>query len=604
MASSTAFQSPGIHHKMAYSYVYRQLGATGTCSLLRSSLFYHLALYGGPRTRHAGSIRSVHDLLLTRSQIAPPTALSGYQLPSSLSPPFAAGLPSSESPLLALSNKTLVSDGTFPLSLAKASPSFHLLIPASESNPNLCKTLLSSFLLNYPPPTLINYGKIFEGVNWDNGTHCGKIRGVYDYLRDSKWVRDDDLVLVIDGYDVWFQLPPEVMIERYHTTIRAANERLRRQYGMITPKELRTGDKTERAQKYAQSVVFAADKLCWPNPAEDPACAALPPSTLRKDVYGPETDKDPDGFLNRPRYLNSGTVIGPAAEVRAIYEYALKKVEEENRGIIGDQFVFAEIFGEQEYQRQLTRRTSQGAGGRWLDWLSNALGTSYHFNGTINNMTVVPGQRYEFGLGLDYESQLFQTMTHSASDVDFLSYNDTALLEYAHKTDPNSRGRHLSLPSDIHSATPPMGEHDGGKMSDLGTVPEDTTWQTLPLATNLHVPSIPTLLHLNGDKSLLETWWPRMWFQPYSRALLRHFMRTPAEAATAGAGSGAETGSPFLRDSRGGKGGVWTDGAVWLEWADMCRGVEQEVFADGMGVWGRGGGRVLNQWGTVVAGEE
>ena len=556
-------------------------------------------------------IRSVHGLRLTRDQKIPQTGLSGYRIPSSFSLPYESEVASVEKPLLASSN-TKQSSGTKVLDgLEKTNTSFHLLIPASEPNPNLCKSLLSSFLLDYPPPTLINYGKTFDGDGWDKGTHTGKIRGVHDYLRDSKHLKDDDLVLVIDGYDSWFQLPPKVMISRYHSMVREANEQLRRQYGMINRKKPWQGDKVERVQRYTQRVIYGADKLCWPNPAEDPACAALPPSTLPKDIYGPQTDLDPDGFLNRPRYLNSGTVIGPVASVLAIYERALKKVEDDNRGAIGDQFVFAEIFGEQEVQRQALRRTSQGAGSRWLDWLSNALGTPDQFNGTMNNMTVVPGLRYEFGLGLDYESQLFQTMTHSASDVEFLSYNDSALLDHVHESHPHASSRLLRLPNDIRHLPPPAGgkslgadtpddAHTGTAQDDF---PRNTTWHTLPLATNIHVPSIPPLLHFNGDKSLLQTWWPKMWFQPYARSLLHQYM----EAAGGG------------WDTRGGKGGVWTDGERWLEWGGVCRGVEGEVFADGGGRWkgrGRGagagaggdggwGGRVVNQWGKVmVEGDE
>ncbi|KAA6408185.1 MAG: hypothetical protein FRX48_07927 [Lasallia pustulata] len=481
-------------------------------------------------------------------------SLSGYRTPSSFSSPYASELASSEKPLLAPPYTTAT--GTkVPDHHGWTNTSFHLLVPASESNPNLCKTLLSSFLLDYPPPTLINYGKTFEGNGWDKGTHTGKIRGVYDYLRDAKQFKDDDLVLVIDGYDIWFQLPPEVMIKRYRSIVRTANERLRRQYGMISRKKPWEGDQVERVQMYTQKVVYGADKLCWPNPAEDPACAALPLSTLPTDVYGPQTDKDREGFLNRPRYLNSGTVIGPVADIRAIYERALQKVDEEDRGTIGDQFVFAEILGEQEVQRQVTRSTSQGAGGRWLDWLSNALGTSPPFNGTMNNMTVVPGQRYEFGLGLDYESQLFQTMTHSASDVEFLFYNDTGHLNNLHETHHYASTRLLRLPSDIRHASPPAGRTHGpddpdaaaltGPTPNVPALPGNTTWLTLPLATNVVVPSIPTLLHFNGDKSMLDSWWPKLWFQPFSRSLLRAYLASPTASAW---------------DTRGGRGGVWTDG--------------------------------------------
>ena len=178
-------------------------------------------------------------------------------------------------------------------------PSFQLIIPASESNPELCKTLLSAFVLGYPAPTLINWGTKNKAgaVFKESSSHTAKIQGVYDYLNDKKQVSDEDLVIIIDGYDVWFQLPPQVLVERYRELLEDTNQRLKARYGMIS--EDQDGDNlVERVPKYVQKVLFGADKICWPNPKNDPACTAVPYSTLPKDVYGPETDKDPKAFLN------------------------------------------------------------------------------------------------------------------------------------------------------------------------------------------------------------------------------------------------------------------------------------------------------------------
>ncbi|KAI4089456.1 MAG: hypothetical protein LQ344_005370 [Seirophora lacunosa] len=501
----------------------------------------------------------------------------------------------------------------------KTNPSFHLLVPATESNSNLCKTLLSSFVLAYPPPTLINYGKKFDGDSWDKGTHTGKIRGVYDYLSNKDKVADDDMVLVIDGYDIWFQLPPVIMIKRYHQLVHEATVRLRRRYG-TEPKEPEGAEtRTEVAAKYSQSVVFGADKLCWPNSVDDPACAAIPYSTLPKDAYGPLTDTDSEGFLNRPRFLNSGTVMGPVKDVRAIYEVAVRKVEEENRGTIGDQFVFAEIFGEQEYQRETQRQSTQGAGGRWYEWLSNALGASDSLlaaNQTIKNMTVVPGRRYEFGIGLDYESKMFQTMTHSANDVEFITYNDTALFPGIIEKHPNLKQTPFALPVDIQKAHGPFWYSSPGNHSlepkdslllphsdYLDDLPERIDWYDAPLATNLYSPSVPTLLHINGDKAPLNDWWPSMWYHPYSRALVRRYIRsTQTRKAAQAAAAGGQT----WWDMRGGRGGVWTDNAEWKSWNEVCKGTEEEVFGDGKGRWGKeeGSHKVTNYFGTVIVGDE
>ena len=523
-----------------------------------------------------------------------------------------------EIPLLDGANLDRLRNGTVPSGLKKTNPSFHLVIPASESNANLCKTLLSSFVLSYPSPTLVNYGKLFDGEGWDNGTHIGKIQGTYDFLSTARHVKDDDLVLIIDGYDVWFQLPPQIMIKRYHKMMDNADKRLRTRYGMAPAEKHGKGTNKEPTQRYSQKVLFAADKICWPNPTDDPACAAVPYSTLPKDTYGPDTDKDPKAFHNRPRFLNSGTVIGRVADVRAVYKSAIRKIEE-NRGTIGDQFVFAEIFGEQEYQREILRLTAQGPGGRWLDWISNALGNTESpllANRTINNMTVVPGKDYELGIGLDYESGLFQTMTHSDGDIEFISYNDTSILSHIEEKHPSLGSLPDWLPMDIQRANPPFTYSSPGNQSDfrkeglllpwsekLDAVSKEPEWSEVSLATNVYAGSIPTLLHFNGDKSPLSSWWPRMWFSSKSRALLRRYIRSTQSKEAAYA---AATGGKTWWDTRGGRGGVWTDHATWMEWGQVCKKTEDEVFADGKGRWGKedGRGKVVNSFGKVLVGDE
>lgn len=502
--------------------------------------------------------------------------------------------------------------------LRKTTPSFHLLIPATHSNSNLCKTLLSSFVLGYPSPTLINYGKKFDvQSDMSNGTHIGKVRGVYDFLNDEKKVKDDDLVLIVDGYDIWFQLPPRIMIERYYMMMDEANERLRRRYGMVvqTAGPLK---KRQLVQKFEQKVFFGADKICWPNPKEDLACAAVPYSTLPKNVYGSDTDRDPYSFRNRPRYLNSGTIIGRAADLRTVYDAAIQKIDA-GHGNFGDQYIFAEILGEQEYQRETDRKSSQGTGGRWLDWLSDALGTSespLSGNVTINNSTIQPGQNYEYSVGVDYESRLFQVMTHSGSDVKHVTYNDSDRLAQIQEEYDSLRSQPFSLPVDIQHADPPYSYAAPGnetedlrerillpfspKLDDIGREPG---WDEVPLATNMYASNVPSLLHFNGDKSLLDTWWPLMWYARDSRALLRRYVRSGIGRNAARA---AYAGGLNWWDTRGGRGGVWTDVGTWMNWKEVCRRTEDAVFADGKGAWGReeGDPKLVNSVGTVMYGED
>ena len=356
------------------------------------------------------------------------------------------------------------------------------------------------------------------------------------------------------------------------------------------------------ANRYKLSVIFAADKICWPNPYEDPACSSVPGSTLPLNAWGPATDQDPAAFLNRPKYLNSGTVIGKVADLRMVYKRAVRKVEVEGKGQLGDQFVFAEIFGEQEYMREQDRLSRLGAGARWREWLSEQLSVQ---NGRLRNKSFGPSktnatyEEAEFGIGLDYEAQFFQTMTHSHGDIDFLKYKNTTEILEAQKLHQVTFHKEIRLSEDLRNAhgpfhlKSPVNNTITPLSPDLDQLPSlNTTWADIGLASNLHVPSIPTLLHFNGDKEYLVAWWPKMWFQPWARALLRRYKRTPPAAD--------------MPDSRGGKGGVWTIDNTFLEWSDVCGGYEDAIFGDGKGLWGKedGGVKIYNAFGKLIAGEE
>lgn len=72
-------------------------------------------------------------------------------------------------------------------------PKFHLLIPATKPTVNLCKTMLSAAILNYPPPTLIGYGA--HGVNERPGV--GVVKNTFHFLLGRE-AHKDDLILVIE----------------------------------------------------------------------------------------------------------------------------------------------------------------------------------------------------------------------------------------------------------------------------------------------------------------------------------------------------------------------------------------------------------------------
>ena len=76
----------------------------------------------------------------------------------------------------------------------------HIVIPASQPGPNLCKLLLSLEVLGYPAPVLINWGKEYNEPGLvEGGSHLAKITGIADYLDSLGEDYDEDIVLMVDG---------------------------------------------------------------------------------------------------------------------------------------------------------------------------------------------------------------------------------------------------------------------------------------------------------------------------------------------------------------------------------------------------------------------
>jgi len=482
-------------------------------------------------------------------------------------------------------------------------------MPATERNAHLCKAVTSAMILNYPPPTLIGYGKEFHGTEYD--AMAARVKGIYHYLTNSKHLKDNDLVLIVDGFDVLFQLPPEVTIRRFHELLKENNERLRRKYGMVMV-ATQDGKKRELVQKYSQRVLFAASKVCFPNPPDDVGCVTVPKSTLAPDIYGPKTDSHPDGHLNRPRWIHSGGVIGQVGDLKLIYAQVVEAIGH-RRHKHGDQLALGHIYGKQEYVRELERRRTHSG---WTEWLREKIGISEASNLTGINIPLEPGRRYEYGIGVDYESRLFFNMLHSKDDVEWLRYSNVTKVSRVQQEHGVPRERRLTLPKDIQQhaqnpfIVPKMAEGDVIKPPFNASIdalpdPKNCSWNDLPLMTNIHSTSVPVMIHLNGDKALRQPWWSNMWYHPWARALLRKYMRAPRSRIVS---QSSLLGGYDWWDMRGGQGGVWTDNEEWLEWEELCSGFEGEIFGDGLGAWGQEDGGeyekpIYNQWGILIAGK-
>ncbi|OJK04973.1 hypothetical protein ASPACDRAFT_21005 [Aspergillus aculeatus ATCC 16872] len=518
-----------------------------------------------------------------------------------------------DTPMLLSGRHAMNKNETAPLGLGRSAPSFHLLIPVSHKSASLCRTVTSSMILNYPPPTLISYGKSTSDGSTEYSAMVDRIAGIYNYLAYSTQLNDDDLVLIVDSQDVFFQLPAEVLVQRFQDLLRETNEKLLRKYGTITLDLPFRKEGKQTLQKYSQRVLFAASKTCISSLSQDPGCVTVPQSSLPPDAYGWKTDTE--GHLNRPRWLKPGAVMGQVGDLRLIYAEILHYVHQ-HRNSRGDYLAMTQMFGRQEYLRELERRNSAS---RLKEWLYRQIGIS-----DASNLTgaipphLTAGARYEYGIGVDYESRLFFNMFNAKMDVEWLHYHNVSTTSAVQMKHGVPRERRLMLPEDLDPVKlgnpfvqPRFTKDDWPNPpwnATLDKLPNyrNHTWRDLPLMTNIHSASVPALLHLDGDKSVRDKWWSEMWYQPWARALLRKYMRT---GSGFDASQSALMGGQEWWDMRGGKGGLWTDKGEWLNYGEVCGSYTRDVFDDDLGPFGQENGEdadepVYNQFGNVIKGKE
>ncbi|KAH0362797.1 hypothetical protein KCU65_g7787, partial [Aureobasidium melanogenum] len=305
----------------------------------------------------------------------------------------------------------------------------------------------------------------------------------------------------------------------YFDINRRADERVRKELGSSVVK----------AHNIHQQIVFSCQKRCWPWSKEDPACYAVPESSLPRDIYGPQTDTDIGDEKNpyikyRQRFLNSGVAMGTVGAMRKLFTEALTRAEQDpNFG--SDQKIFTQLFGPDE---RLGRYKKE-------------------------HLDAVRGKDVEFGLGMDYESSIGLATVFAEDDTEWLTASNQEQLEQA-----NSR-----------------------------PLPREQSWSDVSLFTNVWTGITPAVIHHNahrdGMKSLREEWWNRTWYQEHARTLYNsHIIAPLGPLAISG---GKQWWSP--EDWKGGAGvdpqGVTNE--TWVRYEEMCDGTEDEVFRDGLGPW-------------------
>lgn len=486
---------------------------------------------------------------------------------------------------------------------------------------------MAGTILNYPPPTVVN---LFQEFKSQAEREKARLKSIYHHLMKKKFVKENDLVLVVDGEDTWFQLPSDVTIRQYQNIVADANKRLREEYG-VDEKGL---------QKFSQTIIFGAEKVCE---GDDVACKYAPYSPLPSNIYGKQTGKETR--YSPARYLDSGMVMGPVVDMRALYEAAVQKFDSHGQAATA-QSVLGTMFGEQQLARGAQSKESESSNGqKWYSWFGGRAGASTESTEAPEyaNTTLDEHQRYEFSIGLDYTHTIFQPFQYPAEDELLAVSHDNAtdLTVYHHAYTPTAV---LDIPTALQQARPPFWTPDFSRndpkpennkpayieplqyqqeLDDLKH--RDTSWADVQLIQNTYTGAIPAIFHLKlplyaqeeqhrrstresaseNSRTLRQRSprfpspqahtiptaklaWQSLWYAGYERALLRKALRI---AQSPIGFHFAAVGGDLMWDQRGGRGGVWTEkDDLWLPWGEIdgvCGKLEQLkwIFTDGKGVW-------------------
>ncbi|KAF7547479.1 hypothetical protein G7Z17_g7698 [Cylindrodendrum hubeiense] len=410
-----------------------------------------------------------------------------------------------------------------------------IFMPADSPHINLCKTIMSAVALGYPMPTMLNWNGEYNRPAWHfAGSHIAKLLSLLGGIEallddaDNDDVSEDDLAVLVDAYDIWFQLPPSVLIQRYHQINRQADERVREQWENLD------GEPEFPIPPPRQDIIITSAKDCFPDSysGSDPHYEHWPESPMPADMYGEGTDQVPFSFDSarkyrkvRPRCVNSGMIMGTMGGLREALRRCKEKVDRvtmDGRQLWSDQALFAEVIGDQEM---------------WREWVRH-LGSSWDGKVAHNDLSslsreiapiaaaALTGRRFEFGIGLDYNFTTIPPTCSAEEDGFFVKTEDKdAVKEESAKAGVPGDVRVHGIPPELQDTTT-----QDALLSSL-------KWGQLPLYTDFFFGTTPVGIHHNayvgGLKPWrLKHWWDKMWYYPQLRELLTQRLRPSKHDAT------------------------------------------------------------------------
>lgn len=227
-----------------------------------------------------------------------------------------------------------------------------------------------------------------------------------------------------------------------------------------------------------------------------------------------------------------------------------------------DQAIFHTILGEQEFQREgMRRRWGEKARGPTKvasTVVEDVLDPSFPHEVLVHQ----EGKEDEFGIGIDYWSDITMQTTDNDDDGRWLTYNqpiDEQLLSRPREPMSCTPRVSGSLPSEVLNST----SLPRAAVSDASQFSPYRGWDEIPLYTNICLDTIPVVVSHNGDERERQRDWPEVWMQPHGRRLIEEIL---------------DRGEAGEEERGGAYGGL---AGRYYGWAELCPAdLEKELYRE------------------------
>lgn len=332
------------------------------------------------------------------------------------------------------------------------------------------------------------------------------------------------------------------------------------------------GQAAFEAHDLRQTVVFGPDKICWPIDFSRPACWAVPHVPLDRYAWGPNTSDHRENH-NEPRWLNSGTIMGPIQDLKDMFQATLDLIHN-NHTTDSDQFYFANVFGDQEYARLTLNQTLLES--LKSDRYGKEIGSTEEPKRQIPSTQ--PNTKVEYHIGIDYMSSMFQTIAFYKQFLAWMRPSNSWREIGNGDTDAAGARYGFDVSEDIEASMGPFAALQASTSTHNSTVKYPQEWKDVDLCVNTVTEVAPVTLHFTGEKALRQIWWDKLWFYRDAEELRKASLKMPIGPLNKDPIEGKIWWNIEAEDPEAGRGGAWGDNGGWHSWTSLCKVYEHELF--------------------------